>query len=625
MGGEVPNADREAVAAADQAGQDHRGRRPEPDRAREPARHGQRQPRDHARQSHAAAAGRARRLHGGARSPRWRAAPRRSTCSWWSARARSMPPSRSAWRWSTNSMQRSAAAIDAAFSEKAWALTCRHGAPRAVLSDTSVRQAGTSTTRCLRSTLAIDTVVSEKARALTHAVESHVRRCPTRWGGRPTISTIDDARASMPCAAPPTASRASRCKAIEGLSEPGRPAEERVGEPAAAGVGRDQPASTIRASPSSHAASALGVGQHRASTPRCRSVTASSTTRCSACPARPTSSTRSCAATRQTVEGSLADAEARARHLHPAAGAGHAAHAQAAGAEVERLRTQTDAHSQAVVSGLRALATQADRRPAMRAIEDMRAEGVRRLAGGRPAPGLHANRFNETSDDLRSQACARGASRSSGRRGPQQRSQPPAGRAGARARRGRAAAHRRARERRGHAPALNEQLRALEQLSSLSARERRDVTPAERPCRPRSRRRSAPPPMPPSPARRRRRRRCRPTARGERWSLGDLLARASRDDDGVATRARARPAGHRQGARSHHGLGHLVALPRRPARHHGALDLHQPRAARCFDEVSERYEPMSTSAAPSTASSPTSSGWCATSSSKDPPRACTTT
>ena len=67
MGSEVPSPDRQAVAAADQARQDHRGRRPEPDRAGEPAFHRQRQPRNHARQPHAAAAGRARRLHGGAR------------------------------------------------------------------------------------------------------------------------------------------------------------------------------------------------------------------------------------------------------------------------------------------------------------------------------------------------------------------------------------------------------------------------------------------------------------------------------------------------------------------------------------------------------------------------------
>ena len=61
------HADREAFPAADQAGQDHRGRGAEPDRAREQAHDRQRRPRNRARQSHPAAAGGARRLHGGPR------------------------------------------------------------------------------------------------------------------------------------------------------------------------------------------------------------------------------------------------------------------------------------------------------------------------------------------------------------------------------------------------------------------------------------------------------------------------------------------------------------------------------------------------------------------------------
>src|SRR5436853_86373 len=83
--------------------------------------------------------------------------------------------------------------------------------------------------------------------------------------------------------------------------------------------------------------------------------------------------------------------------------------------------------------------------------------------------------------------------------------------------------------------ALNDQLRALEQLSSLSARERRDVTPPGplAPGAPLSltaayaaQAAAAPPPPLQAP----------PPDHGERWSLGDLLARASRDDDGT-TRA----------------------------------------------------------------------------------------
>ena len=120
--------------------------------------------------------------------------------------------------------------------------------------------------------------------------------------------------------------------------------------------------------------------------------------------------------------------------------------------------------------------------------------------------------------------------------------------------------------------ALNEQLRALEQLSSLSARERRDVSPPTPPpvgappsltagyaAPP-----GAPPPPPPLQA----------ETGGERWSLGDLLARASRDDDGVA-RA---PVLDLQGIAGALDPTTASAIWSRfragTARHHGALDLY---------------------------------------------------
>ncbi len=77
--------------------------------------------------------------------------------------------------------------------------------------------------------------------------------------------------------------------------------------------------------------------------------------------------------------------------------------------------------------------------------------------------------------------------------------------------------------------ALSDQLRALEQLSSLSARERRDVTP--------------PGPMPSAApvsltaafAAQRGEPQQLPMAAdtGDRWTLGDLLARASREDSAI--------------------------------------------------------------------------------------------
>ena len=107
------------------------------------------------------------------------------------------------------------------------------------------------------------------------------------------------------------------------------------------------------------------------------------------------------------------------------------------------------------------------------------------------------------------------------------------------ARRGRAASHVTRESAEAMRSALNEQLRALEQLSSLRPRAPRRhpagaaaaAAPAARGTRP-----------------------CRPARRaaaaaafaaegGERWSLGDLLARASRDDDGIARAAHARHQG----------------------------------------------------------------------------------
>ena len=95
------HADRQAVPAADQARQDHRGRRAEPDRAGEPDLP---PPAAAWRRRSPTAPSSCRRCSTTTRwrsTPRSPAAPRRSTSSWWSARARSTPPSRSVWRAST--------------------------------------------------------------------------------------------------------------------------------------------------------------------------------------------------------------------------------------------------------------------------------------------------------------------------------------------------------------------------------------------------------------------------------------------------------------------------------------------------------------------------------------------
>jgi ABC-type transporter Mla subunit MlaD len=154
------------------------------------------------------------------------------------------------------------------------------------------------------------------------------------------------------------------------------------------------------------------------------------------------------------------------------------------------MRSHTDAQSQAVSSELERLRAHAEAQ-SMRTIEDMRS----RVAGvpqdmthdyGAEDPRVHATHLptvnRESAEAMRS--------------------------------------------------ALNDQLRALEQLSSLAARER-SAAYAPSPLAPgaplslsgayAAQAAGVPPPPPPH----------LPPEASERWSLGDLLARASRDDDGT--------------------------------------------------------------------------------------------
>jgi hypothetical protein len=131
--------------------------------------------------------------------------------------------------------------------------------------------------------------------------------------------------------------------------------------------------------------------------------------------------------------------------------------------------------------------------------------------------GSMASRFNETSEDLK----ARAARAAADLQIEQERIRAEADRLPSVARE--------TAESMRHA--LSDQLRALEQLSSLSARERREVSPPG-PLPPASpisltaafaaQRGDAPPPAPVG-----------LEGGGDRWSLGDLLARASREDSSI--------------------------------------------------------------------------------------------
>jgi hypothetical protein len=201
--------------------------------------------------------------------------------------------------------------------------------------------------------------------------------------------------------------------------------------------------------------------------------------------------------TLQKVQGVIGESEERAR-----------AHSMAAAAELERLRAQTDSQ-------------------AARALEEMRAKfsGVSQEVTSHL--GAMASRFTETSEELKARAARAAAELQL----EQERIRVEAERLPAAARE----------SAEGMRSALSDQLRALEQLNSLSARERRDVTP--------------PGPLPPgsqvslTAALREAQRGAEhsmPVALAadngaDRWSLGDLLTRASREESAlnIANMARA--------------------------------------------------------------------------------------
>jgi hypothetical protein len=273
------------------------------------------------------------------------------------------------------------------------------------------------------------------------------------------------------------------------------------------------------------------------------------------------------------MEGTVADAEGRARQLAEQITHGTAAHAQLALSELERLRVQTDAHSQAVVAELERLRSHTDLQAA-RAIEDMRSK----MSGVSEEVAQHlgsmTNRFSETSDELRTRA----ARVSADLHKEQERLRSEAERLPAAARESADAMRH----------ALNDQLRALEQLSTLSARERRDVTPP------------APAPAPaamPMPraqpasltaafAAQRGEASLQPAQAadgGDRWSLGDLLARASREDSpaNIANIAKALDPTTAAAIWSRFRAGQRGIMVR---------SIYTPEGRAMFDEVSDRYK-----------------------------------
>jgi ABC-type transporter Mla subunit MlaD len=346
----------------------------------------------------------------------------------------------------------------------------------------------------MRSSVAIDAAVAEKARALTYAMENHVRALSDTLGKQ--ASHLDESMMHGLEAVRRSSDNITRqsLHAIEGLSGQAdllKNVSENLLQQMSGVANRfdSQGRSII------DAASALESANVRIdSTLQKRQDELSDTIEKLSGKAEQLDSVMR--GYSQTIEGSISDTESRARTLTHQLAQDAAAHTQAAAAELERLRNQTDAQ-------------------AARALEDMRAK----VSGVSQEVSQHlgsiANRFTETSEELKARAARAAADLQIEQERIRAESErlPVVARESAESMR----------------HALSDQLRALEQLSSLSARERRDITPPGPlpPTAPVSltaafaAQRGDPGPIVPA------------LDAGDGWTLGDLLARASREDSAI--------------------------------------------------------------------------------------------
>jgi ABC-type transporter Mla subunit MlaD len=322
----------------------------------------------------------------------------------------------------------------------------------------------------MRSTMAVDSAVNEKARALTHAMESHVRSLSDTLGQH--ASNLDE---SM----------------MHGLDAVRRSSDSVTRQSLHAIEGLSGQADLLKSVSENLLKQMSGVANQGQSIARAASALESANMRIDS--------------TLQKRQGELndtlqrlSDTEDRTRNVAQQMVHDAAAHSKAAAAELERLRSQTDAQAQ-------------------RALEEMRAK----VTGVSHEVSQHlgdiASRFNDTSDDLKARAARAAAELEL----EQERIRAEAARLPAAARESAESMR----------SALSDQLRALEQLSSLSARERRDVTP------PTPLPQTAPVSLTANFAAQQRNDQNLPVPvspdGADRWTLGDLLARASREDGGI--------------------------------------------------------------------------------------------
>jgi ABC-type transporter Mla subunit MlaD len=339
----------------------------------------------------------------------------------------------------------------------------------------------------MRSTVAIDAAVSEKARTLTHAMESHVRSLSDTLGQH--ANNLDESMMHGLDAVRRSSDSITRqsLQAIEGLS-----GQADLLKSVSENLLKQMSGVANQGQSIARAANAIETANMRIdSTLQKRHGELNDTLQ--RLSGKADHLDQVMRGYSQSFEGVMADTEDHARTVTEKLVHDAAAHSQVAAAELERLRAQTDAQT-------------------AHALDEMRAKvsGVSQEVSQHL--GAIASRFSETSEDLKARAARAAAELELEQE-----------RIRAEAERLPAAARESAENMRS---ALSDQLRALEQLSSLSARERRDVTPPG-PLSP-----AAPVSLTAAFAAQRNDQNLPvPVADGgDRWTLGDLLARASRED-----------------------------------------------------------------------------------------------
>jgi ABC-type transporter Mla subunit MlaD len=343
-------------------------------------------------------------------------------------------------------------ALDATLASRAEALDIQLLERTRALDDAFAERLSRFDDAMMRSTVAIDTAVSDKARALTHAMENHVRSLSDTLGQH--ANNLDE---SM----------------MHGLDAVRRSSDNITRQSLHAIEGLSGQADMLKSVSENLVKQMAGVANQGQSIARAASA----------------------------LEGVISDTEGRARNVTQQLVQDATAHSQAAAAELERLRTQTDIQAQ-------------------RALDDMRAKvsGVSQEVSEHL--GAIASRFSDTSEDLKARAARAAAELELEQE-----------RIRAEAERLPAAARESAESMRS---ALSDQLRALERLSTLSNRERRDVTPPGALPQGTPLPQAAPVSLTAAFAAQRGDQNLPvPLDAADRWTLGDLLSRASREDAAI--------------------------------------------------------------------------------------------